>query len=212
MRLGYTVLSRLRSLARYTIAYACITHCTFEYVGDFVLVSAAAAATTAAAVQLLLIFSFSLCLSLSLLLAIDNRFHLLLFQCKGPSMEPTLFSDNVLLTERISKYWRKYKSGDIIIAISPVNSSQYICKRIVAVSGERISTLKPNPLEAETLGTRPTAHAPMVTDYVPHGCVWIEGDNKSNSSDSRYYGPLPLGLIRSRVVCRIWPLSELTGL
>ncbi|TDG41787.1 hypothetical protein AWZ03_011802 [Drosophila navojoa] len=168
MGMGYTVLSRLRTLARYTIAYACITHCTFEYVGDFVL-------------------------------------------CKGPSMEPTLFSDNVLLTERLSKYWRKYQSGDIIIAVSPVNASQYICKRIVAVSGEKITTLKPTPIEAETAPRQPT-EVKMVTDYVPHGCVWIEGDNKSNSSDSRYYGPIPLGLIRSRVVCRIWPLSELTSL
>ncbi|KAH8396381.1 hypothetical protein KR222_009531 [Zaprionus bogoriensis] len=168
MKLGYTLLSRLRSLARYTIAYACITHCTFEYVGDFVL-------------------------------------------CKGPSMEPTLFSDNVLLTERLSKYWRKYQSGDIIIAVSPVNASQFICKRIVAVSGEKITTLKPHPLEAESASKPPTEMS-MVTDYVPHGCVWIEGDNKGNSSDSRYYGPIPLGLIRSRVICRIWPLSELTGL
>ncbi|KAL7744642.1 hypothetical protein ACLKA6_017149 [Drosophila palustris] len=168
MGMGYTVLSRLRTLARYTIAYACITHCTFEYVGDFVL-------------------------------------------CKGPSMEPTLFSDNVLLTERLSKYWRKYQSGDIIIAVSPVNASQFICKRIVAVSGEKITTLKPHPLEAESASKLPNEMT-MVTDYVPHGCVWIEGDNKSNSSDSRYYGPIPLGLIRSRVVCRIWPLSELTGL
>lgn len=65
MRLGYTVLSRLRSLARYTIAYACITHCTFEYVGDFVLVSAAAAATIAAAAPDLFILTLSLSLSLT---------------------------------------------------------------------------------------------------------------------------------------------------
>lgn len=127
-------------------------------------------------------------------------------------MEPTLFSDNVLLTERISKYWRKYKQGDIIIAVSPVNSSQYICKRIVAVYGDQVTTLKPYPLETEAVGSRPPTETSMVKDYVPYGYVWIEGDNKSNSSDSRYYGPLPLGLIRSRVVCRIWPLSELTGL
>ncbi|ALC49590.1 CG9240, partial [Drosophila busckii] len=167
----YTVLSRLGTLARYTIAYASITHCTFEYVGDFVL-------------------------------------------CKGPSMEPTLFSDNVLLTERLSKHWRSYQSGDIIIAVSPVNANQFICKRIVAVSGEKINTLKPHPLEAESTSTstKQPMEMSMVTDYVPRGCVWIEGDNKGNSSDSRYYGPIPLGLIRSRVVCRIWPLSELTGL
>ncbi|KAH8244819.1 hypothetical protein KR032_000884 [Drosophila birchii] len=172
------VLTRLGRLMRYAVAYAAMTHCTFEYIGDFVL-------------------------------------------CKGPSMEPTLYSDNVLLTERLSKHWRTYRPGDIIIAISPINAGQYICKRIVAVSGDPVLTQKPHPIEneysAETGGGGSDPAGPkkmplMVRDYVPRGYVWIEGDNKANSSDSRYYGPIPIGLIRSRVLCRIWPLSELTGL
>ncbi|KAH8289629.1 hypothetical protein KR054_008455 [Drosophila jambulina] len=162
------VLARLGRLMRYAVAYAAMTHCTFEYIGDFVL-------------------------------------------CKGPSMEPTLYSDNVLLTERVSKHWRSYRPGDIIIAISPINAGQFICKRIVAVSGDPVLTQKPHPIENE--GAAASSKKPlMVRDYVPRGYVWIEGDNKANSSDSRYYGPIPIGLIRSRVLCRIWPLSELTGL
>ncbi|KAH8420192.1 hypothetical protein KR009_007075 [Drosophila setifemur] len=157
------ILQRLGTMVRYTVAYAAITHCAFEYVGDFVL-------------------------------------------CKGPSMEPTLFSDNVLLTERLSKNWRTYQPGDIVIAISPINASQFICKRIVAVAGDPVLTQKPHPMEGNS--KKPV----MTRDYVPRGHVWIEGDNKGNSSDSRYYGPIPVGLIRSRVLCRIWPLSELTGL
>ncbi|XP_016942381.2 mitochondrial inner membrane protease subunit 1 [Drosophila suzukii] len=167
------ILSRLGRLMRYTVAYAAITHCTFEYIGDFVL-------------------------------------------CKGPSMEPTLYSDNVLLTERLSKHWRTYQPGDIVIAVSPINAGQFICKRIVAVSGDQVLTQKPSPIEAEFSGRQDSAASkkkPVMTkDYVPRGYVWIEGDNKGNSSDSRYYGPIPVGLIRSRVLCRIWPISEVTGL
>nr|XP_016942381.1 mitochondrial inner membrane protease subunit 1 [Drosophila suzukii] len=167
------ILSRLGRLMRYTVAYAAITHCTFEYIGDFVL-------------------------------------------CKGPSMEPTLYSDNVLLTERLSKHWRTYQPGDIVIAVSPINAGQFICKRIVAVSGDQVLTQKPSPIEAEYSGRQDSAASkkkPVMTkDYVPRGYVWIEGDNKGNSSDSRYYGPIPVGLIRSRVLCRIWPISEVTGL
>ncbi|KAL7418839.1 hypothetical protein Q5752_006523 [Cryptotrichosporon argae] len=40
---------------------------------------------------------------------------------------------------------------------------------------------------------------------VPKGSVWLAGDNMSNSTDSRAYGPVPLALIRGRVVARIWP-------
>lgn len=127
-------------------------------------------------------------------------------------MEPTLFSDNVLVTERLSKYWRGYHPGDIVIAISPINASQYICKRIVAVAGDQVVTQKPHPIETEYSVDLNKPKPVMVKDYVPRGCVWIEGDNKANSSDSRYYGPIPVGLIRSRVVCRIWPLTELSNL
>ncbi|KAJ0610820.1 putative signal peptidase I [Helianthus annuus] len=40
---------------------------------------------------------------------------------------------------------------------------------------------------------------------VPEGHCWVEGDNSAFSSDSRTYGPIPLGLIRGRVTHVIWP-------
>ncbi|MPC63969.1 Mitochondrial inner membrane protease subunit 1 [Portunus trituberculatus] len=47
---------------------------------------------------------------------------------------------------------------------------------------------------------------------VPKGHVWLEGDNHSNSTDSRNFGSVPAGLIRGRAVFRIWPLSDLGSL
>uniref|UniRef100_A0A2R9BRM0 Peptidase S26 domain-containing protein n=1 Tax=Pan paniscus TaxID=9597 RepID=A0A2R9BRM0_PANPA len=44
--------------------------------------------------------------------------------------------------------------------------------------------------------------------YVPVGHVWLEGDNLQNSTDSRYYGPIPYQLIRGRIFFKIWPLSD----
>lgn len=43
---------------------------------------------------------------------------------------------------------------------------------------------------------------------VPRGYVWVVGDNLSNSTDSRKYGPVPLGLIRGKIVARLWPPSK----
>jgi hypothetical protein len=40
---------------------------------------------------------------------------------------------------------------------------------------------------------------------IPRGHIWVEGDNTANSTDSRDYGPLPLGLVKGRVLFRLWP-------
>lgn len=48
------------------------------------------------------------------------------------------------------------------------------------------------------------------TIIVPKGHVWLEGDNSDNSMDSRYYGPVPMGLIQSRVFCKLLPFNEFT--
>uniref|UniRef100_A0A4X2KFT8 Peptidase S26 domain-containing protein n=1 Tax=Vombatus ursinus TaxID=29139 RepID=A0A4X2KFT8_VOMUR len=44
--------------------------------------------------------------------------------------------------------------------------------------------------------------------FVPRGHVWLEDDNLQNSTDSRYYGPIPCGLIRGRICLKIWPLND----
>lgn len=119
----------------------------------------------------------------------------LLLQCSGPSMEPTLESNNILFTEHITPRFQRLRRGDIVIAKSPTNPKQNICKRITALSGDRVKS---------------NFFAKSV--FVPRGHVWLEGDNSTNSADSRVYGPVPEGLIRSRVVCRIWPLDKITSL
>jgi hypothetical protein len=40
---------------------------------------------------------------------------------------------------------------------------------------------------------------------VPPGHVWVQGDNLAVSRDSREYGPVPLGTVRGRVLCTVWP-------
>lgn len=40
---------------------------------------------------------------------------------------------------------------------------------------------------------------------VPLGHVWLAGDNMANSTDSRHYGPVPLGMVRGKVLARVWP-------
>ncbi|XP_063602761.1 mitochondrial inner membrane protease subunit 1-like [Penaeus indicus] len=109
--------------------------------------------------------------------------------CKGPSMEPTIFSEDVILTEHISPRFNRIQRGDVIIARSPTNPHHHICKRVTGIGGDKVKN-----------GYR--------IHIVPKGHVWLEGDNALNSTDSRTFGSVPAGLIRGRAVCRLWPLSD----
>lgn len=147
-------------------------------------------------------------------------------------MEPTLYTDNILVTDRMAARWGNIGRGDIVIAICPTSPETSICKRVVGIPGDKI-LMKPrfnlNPfsnskstvdvvsdlfqfLDGDTPNvsnqdlSKKTFQSSVIT--VPRGHVWLEGDNFQNSSDSRIYGPVPLGLVKSRVICRLWPLNE----
>ena len=104
-------------------------------------------------------------------------------------MLPTLETDDILIVEHITPRLKRLKNGDIIIAKSPVDYKMLICKRIVATDQDKI-------------GMYP------FSQYVPKNHLWIEGDNGRNSMDSNIFGPLHIGLVHSRVLCRIYPFRD----
>ncbi|KAK6173373.1 hypothetical protein SNE40_016839 [Patella caerulea] len=112
--------------------------------------------------------------------------------CSGPSMQPTIYSSDIVLTEHISVNYKRVQKGDIVIARSPTKPLEFICKRVVAMEGDHIFNSNAQNIK-----------------FVPRGHVWLEGDNKHNSTDSRIYGPVPYALLRSRVFFKVWPLSDM---
>jgi mitochondrial inner membrane protease subunit 1 len=108
--------------------------------------------------------------------------------CVGPSMVPTISEKgNLVLIDTFSyRVMNKpYKTGDVVICTCPNDAGKQVCKRIGAVAGDKVN-LKYNRSHLETI-------------TVPQGHVWLAGDNKANSTDSRSYGPVPLGLCKGRV-------------
>jgi inner membrane protease subunit 1 len=106
-------------------------------------------------------------------------------------MLPTLNAHgDVLLQEAISlkRSPPRLDRGDLVISVSPVDPTRLVCKRLLGLPGD-------------TICVDPTESAIKHVE-VPRGHVWLQGDNYNNSRDSRLYGPVPMGLLRARVVAR----------
>jgi len=105
-------------------------------------------------------------------------------------MEPTIQNYDVLFTEHLSPMLYRFCHGDIVIARSPADPHKIVCKRIVGTPGDKIRV-----------------NFSHVT--VPEGHIWLEGDNKDDSTDSRTYGAVPQALVLGKAFCRIWPLNAI---
>lgn len=108
--------------------------------------------------------------------------------------------------------------GDIVIFTPEVGSVPAVerISRVVAVAGDVVDvadgflTIDGRRAREPYLepGTRTEGVEPL---EVPRGHVYVLGDNRTNSQDSRFYGPVPVGRIHARAVLRYWPLGEVGG-
>eukprot|EP00741_Cyanophora_paradoxa_P011421 tig00020556_g11032.t1 len=109
----------------------------------------------------------------------------------GPSMQPTLQTEDWLFVDRFSHRWpreRPHAVGDVVFFASPIAANRLVVKRIAALPGDWVDPRNGN--------------SPF---QVPRGHVWMLGDNPGMSTDSRAYGPVPMGLIRGRALCLLKP-------
>lgn len=111
-------------------------------------------------------------------------------------MYPTLgLRGDYILQERLTtRLHLPLARGTLVTAISPLDPSHHILKRVVGLAGDTICV---DPSGESGQAKR--------NEYVvvPKGRVWLSGDNASNSTDSREYGPVPEALLRGRVIARV---------
>ena len=121
-------------------------------------------------------------------------------QCIGPSMLPTIGTSGDVVVMWPAPLGRlipavRPRVGDVVISTSPVDASQTVCKRVLGMPGDSVRVA-------------PTSASSRVVT-VPAGHMWLQGDNVSDSTDSRYYGPVPLALLQGVVFLKVWPQRTL---
>jgi signal peptidase I len=140
-------------------------------------------------------------------------------EINGASMEPTFHNKEFILTNKIEYKFREPKRGDVVIFKSPRNKDIDYIKRIIGVPGDRVE-LKAGSyhvngqqlFEPYLAPNTYTAGGNYLRDeggiIVPGGRYFVSGDNRGHSSDSREFGPVPMGDFIGKAFLRYWPLSQ----
>jgi signal peptidase I len=130
---------------------------------------------------------------------------------RGYSMEPTLHQEERLLVEKISYRFRQPQRGDIIV-LKVAQEPIPLVKRVIALPGETVEIrqgkvyVNGQHLDEPYLGQTPYGN--MNARQVPAGSIFVLGDNRNNSNDSRAFGMVPLDDILGKAWLRYWPLNQ----
>lgn len=154
------------------------------------------------------------------------------FYIPSGSMEPTLEKGDRVLVNKLSYDLHDVNRGDVIVFELPddevgVDGIKDLIKRVIGLPGDVIETrdgivyINDRPLEEPYLAPGTLTgdatngqNPPIARQTVPEGHVYVLGDNRANSADSRFpeRGPIPIESIVGRAFVLVWPLGDATGL
>ena len=156
------------------------------------------------------------------------------FYIPSGSMLPTLQVGDRIIVDKLSYHLHAVHRGDIVVfARPPLEDQQYadLVKRVIGLPGENISSkdgdiyINGKKLSEPWLPPGPDSYTgPLAGDdphpqfnlpgpvHIPEGEYYVMGDNRTDSEDSRFFGPIPRSLIVGRAVAVIWPVGHIKGL
>lgn len=133
-------------------------------------------------------------------------------QCIGISMYPTLVGGEGMFTEKLTYTISAPQRDDIIICRYPYHTEKCV-KRVIATPGDRISIYD----GAIYLNGQKLDESAYWDDYiegtleevtVPDKCLFVVGDNRNHSGDSRHVGFIPYCQVKGKVRAVMTPFSQ----
>ena len=143
------------------------------------------------------------------------------FYVKGASMEPNFHEKEYLIIDELSYRFREPVRGEVIVFRYPEDPKEYFLKRVIGLSGETVKVTggKVYIYNAENLEGFELGEEYLPKDLITDGDrifkigdnqIFVLGDNRPNSFDSRRFGPIDKSLVVGRAWLRGWPLNKLT--
>jgi signal peptidase I len=133
------------------------------------------------------------------------------------SMAQTLLPGEHVLVDKATRVARPWHRGDVVLFRAP-RSGVLTLKRVVALAGDKVE-LRDGELFVNNRRVPEQYVVPGVLDSVYFGPkvvaqdeVFVLGDNRGNSLDSRRYGGVPVSQIEGRAVLVLWPLHRAGGI
>ena len=136
-----------------------------------------------------------------------------LYVVDGPSMRPTLESEERLVVNKFIYRFRVPEKGEVLVFQYPRDPSRDFIKRVIATPGDTIEIREGRVLVNDQLLTEDYILEKTRSEYpkttVPEGRIFVMGDNRNNSEDSRFadVGFVPYDLIKGKAMLVFWPIS-----
>lgn len=145
---------------------------------------------------------------------IIRQFVVELYIVDGPSMRPTLQSQERLVVNKFIYQFREPQKGEILVFQYPRDPSRDFIKRVIATAGDTVEIkdgrvfVNDQLLHEDYILEKTKSEYPKST--IPKGTIFVMGDNRNNSEDSRFadVGFVPLDLIKGKAMMVFWPLDS----
>ena len=123
----------------------------------------------------------------------------------APALQP---GDRIVATRALGQHVAR---GDVVVFRDPADSSRLSVKRVIALPGDLVESREGRVFVSGravdgSYGTHPPS-AEIPPQIVPGGYLFVLGDNRVESWDSRHWGPLPANLVVGRARLVLWQRS-----
>jgi signal peptidase I len=137
------------------------------------------------------------------------------FRIPSESMVPTLEVGDRILANKFIYRFSEPQRGDIVVFRDVEGGYETLIKRVVGVEGDEIQVqdgllfVNGEPQEEPYLNEERLPRDSYGPTTVPEEHVFVMGDNRGNSGDSRLFGPVPLENVKGQAFLRFWPVTEI---
>ena len=135
------------------------------------------------------------------------------YRIESHSMEPNFIEGQFILVNKLAYTLGEPSRGDVLVFNNPNNANEDYIKRIIALPGDTLEIkeqqvfINDEPLDEPFIQNKISPGFYRGPDIIEPNSLFVMGDNRPNSSDSRAFGQLSQDLVVGKAWLRVWPLD-----